>query len=78
MGLRLNCPEVPLHRASITQYEKNRREPPLIIILSYARLARVKVELLIDDDQSLEAKRFGKSDTVDKNKQAKINKVKNN
>lgn len=52
MIIKLNCPEVPLHRASITQYEKNRREPSLLVILNYARLAQVSVEMLIDDKLS--------------------------
>lgn len=49
----LNCPSVPLHRATITQYEKDRREPPLIVLLKYARLAKVSVDTLIDDDMNL-------------------------
>lgn len=50
---KLDCPEIPLHRASITQYEKNRREPQLIILLKYARLVGTNVDVLIDDEQEL-------------------------
>lgn len=50
---RLNCPEIPLHRASITQYEKGRREPFLIVLLQYARLAKVDVSVLIDDGEDV-------------------------
>jgi len=53
MIVKLNSPEIPLHRASITQFEKGRREPQLIILLKYARLARISVDVLIDDEQSL-------------------------
>jgi transcriptional regulator with XRE-family HTH domain len=49
----LNCPAVPLHRASITQYEKGRREPPLIVLLQYARLYKTSMETLVDDDLDL-------------------------
>ena len=49
MIAKLDCPEVPLHRASLTQFEKNRREPQLIILLKYARLAGTSVDFLIDD-----------------------------
>lgn len=52
--IKLDCPVVPLHRASITQYEKGRREPPLIILLQYARLAKTHVDDLIDDNVGLE------------------------
>ena len=61
MITKLNCPEVPLHRASITQYEKARREPALAVILSYARVAQISVELLIDDKLDLPSKLKSKS-----------------
>ena len=48
--IRLDCPSVPLHRASITQYEKGRREPALLVLLKYARLAEISVDVLIDDE----------------------------
>jgi transcriptional regulator with XRE-family HTH domain len=47
--VKLDCPTIPLYRASITQYEKNRREPALIVLLSYGRLAQIPVDVLIDD-----------------------------
>ena len=50
---RLNCPQIPLHRASITEYEKGRREPPSLILLAYSRLANIAVEILIDDELDL-------------------------
>ena len=53
MVIELNCPSVPLHRASITQYEKGRREPPLVVLLHYARLYKTGVENLIDDELEL-------------------------
>lgn len=40
-------------RASISMYENGKREPPLVTILAYARLARVPVENLIDDGLNL-------------------------
>lgn len=48
---KLDCSEVPLYRSTISQYEKNKREPPLIVLLKYARIGKVSVELLIDDTQ---------------------------
>lgn len=51
--IKLNCPDIPLHRASITQYEKNRRIPELIILLKYARLVKTNVDVLIDDELNL-------------------------
>ena len=52
----LNCPSVPLSRATITQYEKGRREPPLIVLLQYARLVNIHTDVLIDDKLTLPKK----------------------
>jgi len=40
-------------RASISMYENGKREPPLTVLLAYARLAKVSVESLIDDKLKL-------------------------
>jgi transcriptional regulator with XRE-family HTH domain len=40
-------------RSSISGYEIGKREPPLPILLKYARLAGVYVDVLIDDDLNL-------------------------
>jgi transcriptional regulator with XRE-family HTH domain len=37
----------------ISKYERGRREPPLRILLQYARVAGVPTEVLIDDDLDL-------------------------
>jgi len=37
----------------ISEYEHGRREPNLLLLLSYARLAKVTVESLIDDNLDL-------------------------
>jgi transcriptional regulator with XRE-family HTH domain len=39
-----------LFQGNISQYELGRREPPLPVLLAYARLGKVSVESLIDDD----------------------------
>jgi len=47
----------PLYPASISQYESGKREPSLIVLLAYARIADVAVEALIDDRLDLPAVR---------------------
>jgi transcriptional regulator with XRE-family HTH domain len=42
--------------SQISQYETGSREPPLIILLQYARAASVHVEALIDDNLDLPEK----------------------
>jgi transcriptional regulator with XRE-family HTH domain len=53
MIVRLDCPRMRLHAASISLYESGQREPPLKVLLQYARAAGLTVELLIDDDLDL-------------------------
>lgn len=40
----------------ISGYESGRREPPLLILLKYARLAGISTDVLIDDELDLPAK----------------------
>jgi transcriptional regulator with XRE-family HTH domain len=40
----------------ISAYELGRREPPLVVLLEYARLAGVSTDVLIDDESDLPAK----------------------
>jgi transcriptional regulator with XRE-family HTH domain len=46
----LSCPDMPLYPASISQYEQGKREPPLLVLLAYARVAGATMEMLVDDD----------------------------
>jgi transcriptional regulator with XRE-family HTH domain len=52
--------EIPYTR--ISDYELDKSEPTLMILLRYARLARVPAEVLIDDDLVLPDKLPGKTD----------------
>jgi transcriptional regulator with XRE-family HTH domain len=54
--LRLLEAEEELSRTNISNYELGQREPPLFILLRYARLAKVSTDLLIDDALQLPAK----------------------
>jgi transcriptional regulator with XRE-family HTH domain len=49
----LNYKASPLRPAQISQFETGRREPPLMLLLAYARLAKVSTDILIDDKQNL-------------------------
>jgi transcriptional regulator with XRE-family HTH domain len=40
----------------ISKYELNQNEPPLLILLQYARIAKVPTEVLIDDELDLPEK----------------------
>ena len=51
--LRLKLEESTISRSSIAGYELGMKEPPLPILLKYARLANVIVDVLIDDELNL-------------------------
>ena len=45
-----------LTQARISAYERGVREPPLLVLLKYARVSNVAVEALIDDELDLPEK----------------------
>lgn len=53
---KLNCSEIPLYPASISMYESGKREPPLLVLLRYARLGNIPMETLVDDKLQLPKK----------------------
>jgi transcriptional regulator with XRE-family HTH domain len=53
---RLDYEESPLYPAQISNFEQGKREPPLRLLLAYARLANIPLEVLADDKLDLPAK----------------------
>jgi transcriptional regulator with XRE-family HTH domain len=49
----LNYTATPLRASQISQYENGQREPTMMLVLAYARLARVPMEVLVDDKLKL-------------------------
>lgn len=49
----LNYEESPLYPAQISNFEQGKREPPLQLLLAYARLANIPLEILADDKLDL-------------------------
>lgn len=47
-------------RSAVSGYELGMREPPLPVLLTYARVAGVCVDVLIDDELNLPSKLPGK------------------
>jgi hypothetical protein len=50
-----------LFRSNISRYEHGRCERPLTVLLQYARVAGITVEMLIDDEYDLPTKLPGKA-----------------
>jgi transcriptional regulator with XRE-family HTH domain len=53
---RLGLDNSSIERSSISAYELDKREPPLQVILVYARLANVWMDVLVDDELNLPEK----------------------
>jgi transcriptional regulator with XRE-family HTH domain len=49
----LNYRATPLYASQISNFEQGKREPPLMVLLAYARLADVSMECLVDDKMKL-------------------------
>lgn len=47
---RLNYKKSPLYASQISDFEQGKREPPLLVLLQYARVAGVPMEALVDDE----------------------------
>jgi len=53
MTERLGGERSPLRTGHISEFESGKREPPLYILLGYARLAGVPLEIIVDDELDL-------------------------
>ena len=54
MVARLDYPRI--HPAHVSGYERGEREPPLPVLLRYARLVGISTDVLIDDELDLPAR----------------------
>jgi transcriptional regulator with XRE-family HTH domain len=50
---KLESKDYPVYKGDVSNYESNKSEPPLVILLRYARLSGLTVEMLIDDELDL-------------------------
>lgn len=53
MAERLSSEEFTVRRQAVSQYELNDNEPPLMVLLKYARMAGVTIDVLADDKADL-------------------------
>jgi transcriptional regulator with XRE-family HTH domain len=52
---RLNYHKSPLYSSQISDFEQGKREPPLLVLLQYAKVVGVPMEVLVDDAIDLPA-----------------------
>ena len=50
---RLDYKDSPIYPTNISGMERGSREPPLLLLLAYARLAGISTDVLIDDKLNL-------------------------
>ena len=48
--------DLKVHYSAVSQYELGTREPDLIVLLRYARLAGISIDVLVDDNLDLPTK----------------------
>lgn len=53
---RLGETQAPIYRGHIGEYETGDRQPPVLVLLRYARVAGVPMEFLVDDHLDLPKK----------------------
>jgi transcriptional regulator with XRE-family HTH domain len=53
---RLRYTKSTLYPSSISEFEQGKREPPVLVLLHYARAVGINVEILIDDALDLPKK----------------------
>jgi transcriptional regulator with XRE-family HTH domain len=53
MAKRLDLKESPVYPTHVSEFEHGKREPSLLVLLRYARLAGVSTDVLIDDSLEL-------------------------
>lgn len=56
MAARLEHLEPPPQPGQISRFEQGKREPSLLILLEYARMAGISIDVLADDEVELPAK----------------------
>jgi hypothetical protein len=50
---RLDYKDSPIYPTNISGMERGEREPPLLLLLAYARLVGISTDVLIDDNVDL-------------------------
>lgn len=56
MARHLETKRSPIYATHVSEFERGLREPSLLVLLQYARIAGVSTDTLIDDDLDLPPK----------------------
>jgi transcriptional regulator with XRE-family HTH domain len=64
MAERLSHVPASPQSGQISRFEQGKREPSLLVLLAYARLAGVSLDILVDDDLDLPTRLKGRNTKV--------------
>jgi transcriptional regulator with XRE-family HTH domain len=53
MAERLTSKKSPVYPTHVSEFERSKREPSLLVLLRYAQIVKVSTDILIDDDLDL-------------------------
>ncbi len=56
MAKKLTSRKSPVYPTHISEFERSKREPSLLVLLKYARAAGLSTDVLIDDDLNMPKK----------------------
>jgi transcriptional regulator with XRE-family HTH domain len=51
--LKSQRPALTVYPGNVSRFEQGVREPPLLVLLAYARAANVPIDVMVDDDMDL-------------------------
>jgi transcriptional regulator with XRE-family HTH domain len=71
MAARLSHAKSPLHPGQVSRFEQGKREPSLLLLLKYARIAGISMDVLVDDELYLPERSL--SSSVDEGPRRKKN-----
>jgi transcriptional regulator with XRE-family HTH domain len=56
IGKKLETPKSPVRPGHVSEFETGKREPSLLVLLAYGRMAGISMETLVDDEIDLPLK----------------------
>lgn len=69
---RLSYKDSPIYPTNISGMERGEREPPLLLLLAYARLIGMSTDVLIDDELDLPTNISSKAESTEQKRRRRL------